>query len=323
MTHSPVMTNESLDAPVNYEGIVLTSIDVVDSPIEGNDMRVTFSDTTKGRENDDDAIFLHNIREVGRSVIKKQIMIDFAADRLTPEEAHAMITKKVLFVVHGFATRAGYHLADSLNALKSNKFVKTLLVPIIWPSNDFADYFTYRDDRELSKTAGKALQSMIKPMEGLRASIVSHSMGNRVLRYMADKRFKFDNIFMVAADVNRNIFHKKYITKGSGEYRQHGLKIKSMLRDETGKIHVIYNSGDIRLTQSSIMNFGKRLGATGVDFKGGWFSDSVHEELKDFIVNVNSRKHVDESHEKMLYENKRDHNYHYYDNTIKYYEDNA
>jgi len=319
------MTNESLDAPVNYEGIVLTTIDVVASPIEGNAMRVTFSDTTRGRENDDDAVFLHNIREVNRGEIKGKIMIDFEANKLTPEEARAMInesTKKALFMIHGFATRAGYHLADSLNAIKSNNFVKTLLVPIIWPSQDFSGLEEYRDDQELSKAAGKALQSMIKPMEGLRASIVSHSMGNRALRYMADKRFKFDNIFMVAADVDRNIFDKKYITKG-GEDHQHGLKIKSMLRGELGKIHVIYNTGDIKLMQSTCMNVGKRLGGTGVNFKGGWFSDSVHEELKNSIVNVNSREKVNGSHEKMLYEDKTDHNYHYYDNTIKYYDDKA
>ncbi|GFH55499.1 hypothetical protein CTEN210_11975 [Chaetoceros tenuissimus] len=52
---------------VNDGGVILTTIDVTDAPEEGRPNKVTFSDTTKGRNDDDDAVSLHNIREVART----------------------------------------------------------------------------------------------------------------------------------------------------------------------------------------------------------------------------------------------------------------
>jgi len=326
-THNPVITEKDMLDPVNYDGIVLTSIDVVKSPTAESPNRVTFSDLTVGSVEDDDALFIHNIREIKRGEgVGWDTTIDFEADELTLEEACAVIgsEKKALFVIHGFSSQASFHLADCRHA--GHKFKKTNLIPVIWPSEGKCGLFDYRNDKKLSKGAGKALQSMKGPIQKLgSASIVCHSMGNRVFRNFSDPDINFDNIFMVAADVDGDLFHEGYINGGmfgqNAEWRKHGSNIKGMLSNkDTGKIHVIYNPDDSRMFQSKFMNLGVRLGGAGVNLKPAWFGKTVHEDIKDSIVNVNAQE------ANMLYPEdpgKTDHNYHFHDNTIKYYEEHA
>lgn len=331
--YPPVVTEESMKTKVVYDGVVLTSIDVNSSPTDENPQRVTFSDKTVGSTTDTDAVFLCNIQEIAREGEGYGTLIDFEATVLTPSEAIAMIEeeieegmrKKALFCIHGFNTSASFHLVDCLFAMP--KFVKTCLIPVIWPSEGRGSYFKYREDRTYSSAAGKALQSMKDPLNKLNgASIICHSMGNRVFRSLCDPDLNFDNIFMVAADVENDLFHQKYIDKGTDEksaFRKHGLNIKGMLKDPTkGKIHVIYNESDSRMIQSTIMNIGPRLGGTGVYMEKKFMMDVVHEDLKTCIVNVNASEDGD-NHKRMLYDSRSDHNYHFHVNTIKYYEENA
>jgi len=325
-THGPVMTGESLKAKINYPGVVLTSIDVIPSPTSENPDRVTFSDLTEGTTDDDDSLFIYDIKETRRGKETGwNTKVEFEATKLTPEKALEIVEerhKKALFVIHGFNTQASFHLADCLNA--KEKFTKVHLIPVIWPSEGQGGYCDYRSDRAFSRSAGKALQSIKGPIKKMgknfRASIVSHSMGNRVFRNFSDPEMNFDNIFMVAADVERDIFHEGYINGGNEEWRKHGLAIKSMLTTDKGKIHVIYNPSDSRMFQSMIMSLGKRLGGAGVNFKPAWFGKTVHPELKDHIVNVNALE------KDFMYPEapgKTDHNYHFHDNVCKYYDEHA
>ena len=84
-------------------------------------------------------------------------------------------------------------------------------------------------------------------------SVMTHSMGNRVLRLaaqnMADagEGFAFDNIFMVAADVDNDIFD------AGNENRSN---IRSMLaKDDNGKpkgkVYVVHSTKDFALNISS------------------------------------------------------------------------
>lgn len=331
--YPPVMTEDSMNAEVVYDGIILTSIDVKASPTDENPKRVTFSDKTNGSTDDDDAVFLCDIKEIDREGEGYGTLVDFEATVLTPSEAIAMIEeqkdesgqpKKALFCIHGFNTSASFHLADCLFA--KPKFTKVQLIPVIWPSEGKGSFSKYREDRSYSAAAGKALQSMKGPLNSLNCgtSIVCHSMGNRVFRSFSDSEIDFDNIFMVAADVDNDIFHQGYIDGGDEEWRKHGLNIKGMLKDPTaGKIHVIYNAADVKLIQSSVMNLGTRLGAGGVNFQKRFMKDVVHKDLASCIVNVNASIDEGEVHNKMLYGKRNDHNYHFHNNTIKYYDDNA
>lgn len=330
--HGPVMVEESMKKIVNYDGLVLTSIDVESSPTEDKLNRVTFSDATLGSREDKDAVFLRNIREVSRKGEGWKTVVDFEAELVTFEEALAAATagtdkcskRKPFFVVHGFNTNASFHLLDCLQA--QSKLSKAYIIPVIWPSTGSGSLFDYKTDRALSKAAGESFRSsMLEPMRALTAvggaSIMCHSMGNRVFRNFATgSDICFDNIFMVAADVDGDLFHEAYI-HGSwsllyryAEWRQHGINIKNMLSHD-GKVHVIYNPSDVRLSQSMLMKFGNtRLGAEGVNFGWDWLGYTVHPKLKDSIVNVNAHEHD------MMYENMCDHNYHFHDNVCKYYE---
>ena len=71
-------------------------------------------------------------------------------------------------------------------------------------------------------------------------------MGNRVLKYFANEANSlFDNIFMVASDVNSDLFNKKYIDGGNQEWRKDGVRMTDMLtKGKGGKIHVVHNKND-------------------------------------------------------------------------------
>ena len=167
---------------VNYEGVILTTIDVTDAPEEGRPNKVTFSDTTKGRNDDDDAVFLHNIREVARTGEGWATQVDYEADKLTVEEAKELLaqySRKVLFVIHGFNTPASFHLLDCTHA--NEKAKKVQIVPICWPSEGKGTPFDYFEDKGYSRAAGFALKkAMAGPMKELlagdmKASILCHS----------------------------------------------------------------------------------------------------------------------------------------------------
>lgn len=147
-------------------------------------------------------------------------------------------------------------------------------------------------------------------------------MGNRVFRHFADPSFNFDNIFMCAADIDGDMFHNDV----AGVKKEQAKNIVEMLSDkEQGKVHVIYNKKDNRLGQSKIMNFleGKRLGASGVRMEakkrlmGLRSLSNVSDDHKDNIVNV------DATEEGFLYDDEKDHNYHFYNKTVEYYDEHA
>ena len=77
-----MMTPETMKMKVNYEDVILTNINVIDAPEEGRPNKVTFSDTSKGRQDNDNAVFLHNIREVARTCEEWKTQVYYEADKL-------------------------------------------------------------------------------------------------------------------------------------------------------------------------------------------------------------------------------------------------
>lgn len=127
---------------------------------------------------------------------------------------------------------------------------------------------------------------------------------------------------MCAADIDGDMFHDDV----AGVKKEQAKNIVEMLSDkEQGKVHVIYNKKDGRLVHSKIMNFleGKRLGASGVRmeakkrFMGLRSLSSVSDDHKDNILNV------DAIEEGFLYDDENDHNYHFYNKTVEYYDEHA
>ena len=285
----------------HYDGLILTSIDVKKAPIEGHPNRVTFSEATPGKKDDTTAVLLHKIKCLKDGGKGKK---EFEAEELTPRNAQQLINnestdekerkssffrpknRKALFCVHGFNVQP----SDQMQNLKTTEqqFKKFALIPVIWPSKGGA--LNYWTDRVSSAAAGRAFQSLSDSAKHFKnKSLLCHSLGNRVLRNFAMKRFKFDNIFMVAADVERQLFHDNYINGSSGpeDEREDGLDIFSMLSKEggkiKGKIHVLHNRFDYALTGSAITKFGltNRLGFYGVNFGDKWFAGGkVHPKFR-------------------------------------------
>mmetsp|Transcript_21514 Transcript_21514/g.26393 ORF Transcript_21514/g.26393 Transcript_21514/m.26393 type:complete len:319 (+) Transcript_21514:103-1059(+) len=284
-----------------YEGIVAVTIDVVDSPTDANPNRVTFSADASGRRDDSTATFIYRIKDVKdknnglleatKLTVKEVQSIvnaksENAAERSTDEKDEDT-NRKILFSVHGYnGNPRGYLLQVKYY---EQRFKKFQIVPVIWPSAGFA--LGYFSDKALSRAAGKAFQSLIPISESFSKSILCHSMGNRVLKYFAKGPLacSFDNIFMVAPDLNNDLFNKNNVERGNN----YALLIKDLLtKEKGGKIHVLYNKNDSDLLLSTVVNFGCRLGRQGVplddDDGCNLFrkKDSVHPAVKDFVVNV-------------------------------------
>ena len=106
-------------------------------------------------------------------------------------------------------------------------------------------------------------------------SVMCHSMGNRVLMSYAKHALvakRFENVYMVAADVWEEVFNTRVISNTWNqpfwnywnEWKDSGLKLSQMLKDG-GKIHIINYSGDLALIASQYgENRRTRLGRYGL-----------------------------------------------------------
>lgn len=275
--HSCILFSE---ARITYDGLVLTSIDV--NSVDGQPDKVRFSGKIKGKKDDKDALFLKNIVQINEKDEDGERL--FQADKVSVSEAKKIIDEaagdgkgKPLFCIHGFNVQPGSHLKQCQQHSKKFNQGKFMLVPVIWPSA--GGVINYGGDRFGSSIgAGEGLKSLRKGIESFPAkSLLAHSMGNRVLRIAADAKFKFDNIFMAAADVPHDLFNKDYIrsTDDENSEAKDGLNIVKMLSRDSrnkpkGKVYVLTNSVDFALTGSRFANLKPRLGAVGAGNARNW-----------------------------------------------------
>jgi len=318
-----------------YKGLALTSIDVIKTgeKSEGGNPLVHFDGTIKGRADDKDATFLKNIKEVEDATGKKVL----EAEQLTVAQAKAIINQassdgkgKPLFCIHGFSEQPRGHLKNikevTVNRFNQGKFMP---IPVMWPTKGGVKYL---GDRKTTPGAGNGLKSLKKALDSFPSkSLLAHSMGNRVLRHAADSKFKFDNIFMVAADVRHDIFHKDYINSGDANDENRtelqGKKICSMLASGSngkpkGKVYVLYNGADIALNPSRVIKseFKSRLGAKGAHSRRKWTSfwtedkKVTHPDIVDCIENVGCNS-------KLSLFDKTDHSYTFYPQIVTIYQE--
>lgn len=304
-----------------YKSIVLTSIDVIESPTSDRPNRVIFpASRTKGARDDKDATFIHKVKDV---ITKDGQDSDFLeAERLLPGQVQEIINeqssdekerssldskghanRKILFSVHGFNLDPREYLLKVKSV--EERFKKFKLIPVLWPSaGSLTRYF---GDRMISKGAGRAFQSIVEPIESFDKSLLCHSMGNYVLRNFASASYNFDNIFMVASDVESKIFHEHYIEGGRQEWHKDGLRITQMLNDkkEGSKVHIVFNKNDAPLLLSAICNRKSRLGRDGIPP-----GTKLHDQVKEKIVPVDWTNNSPSS----------THNYQFDRNLVAYYE---
>lgn len=114
----------------------------------------------------------------------------------------------LLLCVHGFRTQP----ADWLTACAAYDGDRLTVVPVVWPASDERPFWeAYDEDRHNAQFTGAAFRPLLECLEqiGGPKNLMCHSMGNFVLKWSAPviaSQQMFDNFFMVAADVDRDIF---------------------------------------------------------------------------------------------------------------------
>lgn len=299
---SAITLIQTAKAEVAYNGLVMTSIDVKDI---GNG-KVEFSGQIKGTEDDTTAVILKNVERVRWTGWRRHIPV-FQAEKVSDNQIKKSKLKPLL-CIHGFNVQPEGHMKTCRRV--KDKFEKFTLIPVIWPSG--GGLMNYFSDRGYSKGAGEALKNSMSKYAGMfpRKSILAHSMGNRVFRHAADPKFRFDNIFMAAADVNEKIFDKDYIDSSAAD-SDDGLSIRGMLNHGNSKIYVLHNRQDYALAGSTVQKLG--VGRLG---QGGVKQNRLHEKLKQKVENLNcGQKWLNWGI------NFAAHSYQFDDEAIKFYDD--
>ena len=188
---------------ITYDGLVLTSIDV--EAVPNTERTVRFSGSIAGRADDETATFLENVRQINDTDEAGKRL--FEAERVSVARAREIINEgvqggggKPLFCIHGWSIQPGDHLKNLQAARKKFDQGKFTLVPVIWPTRAWS-VENYQSDQQINAVgAAKAFKTLKNGIDKFPSkSLLCHSMGNFVLRNAAFEKFKFDNIFMVAA----------------------------------------------------------------------------------------------------------------------------
>ncbi len=198
-------------------------------------------------------------------------------------ELNAGTEKQILFFIHGFSNLPEADIFPRVEKLQSLLDAETegvreiRVIPLIWPcDNDFGVTKDYWDDQ---KSADHSAPSMARVFQKFmawrdelgpdkqcmkRMNMLSHSMGNRVLRETIRAWDKYDlasgvamlfrNTFLMAADVVNETL----------EYGQNGELICHASRN----VVVYHASDDLALRASKVSNLknkiaSRRLGHTG------------------------------------------------------------
>jgi len=190
------------------------------------------------------AVFLKNLKEDSAG--------NFTAEKVTNEKDIVdLLTKdgkKPLFYIHGWKGTLNRVINNCKEAQPKfdRKETNYQLIPVLWPAT--GKYETGRNDAEnFGFALNEAFASIIS---NVKMEVVTHSMGNLVLKKLAkarhdtNKEFKFDNIFMSAADVRSDIFN-----------RDEGKNIIKMLSADTSAIvYAFQNKSDLVLASSTVLD---------------------------------------------------------------------
>lgn len=283
--------------------------------------KVTFNEKDK---NGSIAVFLKNIIKVNDT--DKSGKREFEATVVSAEEAkeiceigHGSGKCTPLFSLHGFNVEPGEILESDYGVFgtTSTSDMSYYPVPVIWASE--GNTLLYTKDQGNAFAAGLALQAFVDFIPNdifPRKSLLLHSMGNHVVFNGACLNkapdVKFENIFMVAADVPYDIFNEKpknrfFFTKQNkmtyGYKKVKAENFFQMLETNSdgkpkGKIYILWNSRDLALRASFLVNREHRLGKVGAGWVDGWFSNGrsmsvIRDKYRPYIENLNvTRKKI-------------------------------
>lgn len=304
--------------PINYAGLIITTIklygrknapdvEIQESLNTGDQVIFNEMDGNEGSK----AVFLKDIKQdMSESNVPSYRV--FTATYVSPEDAAKIANEgfgegncSPFFFVHGFNNEPGYTLGEMM-VTAMERFSKEKIhfpIPVIWPNYGSRLGYKYPDQAQYSLEAGENLKKLFDHIpQGMfpKKTLMLHSMGNHVvfngacgvnLPMFPDgppgpaPDIEFENIFMVAADVENDIFVDNP-SEGWGYKREKASNMQAMLK-EGGKIYVVHNQDDVLLKASGIvLNPGRtRLGLDG--------AYDVRSDLSDFVVNIDTKPFSD------------------------------
>jgi len=185
----------------------------------------------------------------------------------------AIITRSLL-CLHGFDMQPIFKWLETCATCTGQLSV----VPVIWPRADRKLLRNALDRKAVTPEAANAFDPLLTAVENVRKSILCHSTGNFVLKAMATQGHArtFDDIFMVAADVERDLFDASN-NRSHSMNENHGLNIANMVRN---KVHVLHSKRDMTMIFRRLLKGGKKaLGEDGVD------RDKLEPALSNKVAN--------------------------------------
>jgi esterase/lipase superfamily enzyme len=235
---------------------VITSIELDQVP--GSTSMWSFNGLKQGTASaDHTATILHNVTKSRHSFccctpvyMGTKVTVDYFVNHFN----NVKNNKIPLLCVHGFGTQPPFWLETCAKYPRGKKYRFTA-IPVIWPCGDLG-LVSYFGDRHVALgTAASFLSLLMKSsLQPLRqVSLMCHSMGNYILWLVSQSLTNsFDHIFMVAADVDDDIFK---------DGRKHN--VPQMVRCG-GKIHVLFCNRDKALRVRRLVHCGRTaLGRNG------------------------------------------------------------
>jgi len=283
---------------IEYTGLIVTTVELktekdgvpITSPQDNDGKTVYF---TGNSQNGSKAYFLTNIKgtRTGRSW-------EFTATIVSPAKASEIVTDGFgngketipLFCIHGH-TRTIQEKLERVDEAKDDfKEAGTYYpVPVIWPTGS-RDVLDYGPNQRSSEEAGKLFRSFIECIPNgqfPRKSLMMFSMGNFLVHSGKEGNpldVQFDNIFMVAADIQADIFSDN---PRDEEDKEKAENWKELLGKNGGKIFVFHSRRDLVLVLSTL-SFNPGIQRIGVEGTTG----TTRDEFTDVVENVNAREHV-------------------------------
>lgn len=283
----------------------MTTIDVVEkadiedvSTFGPGAKYVEFDGKIKHKTKDGDVAFLLQVKQKE----EKDDTVVFQAIKVSLEifrEKLMAENKKLLACVHGFQVEPEDWLEECAKIQNSELF-EHKVIPVIWPSVGAAGFdvsIKYDREQTIAYEAGAALAPIAELGMDSHLSLMCHSMGNRVLlsyvQHNASIDQKFENVFMVAADVWEEVFNTRVIKNTWFQppwnywnlWEDTGLKLTRMLKDG-GKVHIASYPNDMALIGSEYWeNWRRRLGRFG---KKGQ-RDRIHKECVDKLEDFDTQ----------------------------------
>lgn len=267
--------------------------------------KVKFHGKIEARKDDDDVAFLLETKELDtfKDNADDEPKHVYEAIQVSKETFQQKLIEegnnmKFLAVISGFQSPPESNL-QQCKKIQNNKTFTGTVIPIIWPvlmnlpKRSARIYATYDNAQGIAFQAGKALQSIGDLGTNISLSLMSHSMGNRLLfsyAQSAEIEKRFENVFMVAADVWEEVFNSRVIRRSWfqppwnywNEWKDTGLKLCKMLKDG-GKIHIVsYKKDRVLVISQYWENWRGRLGRYGLAGQGG----RIHKECAKKLVGL-------------------------------------